>query len=269
MSLLRLAAAFLRRDSRIAVSYRFPFLLGVLSILAALALFYYLGRLISPSAIESHSGFDRGYFAYAVLGLALLQIVQAGLISFSMKMRQEQTTGTFEALMSTPASPSGVILSSVTYDLIRSTVSSLFLIVLAIVVFGLRLDWSPDSLVAATGALAGCLVLFASLGIALAAFSVVFKQVTGLLAMVVTGLALLGGVYFPLDVLPEPLRSLGNILPFTWGLDTIRSALLNGTVDAPRLAGLVGSGLVAMPVALVLFGMALQRARRVGSLAQY
>ena len=64
---------------------------------------------------------------------------------------------------------------------------------------------------------------------------------TGLLAMVVTGLALLGGVYFPLDVLPEPLRSLGNILPFTWGLDTIRSALLNGTVDAPRLAGLVGS----------------------------
>ena len=269
MSVVRLGAAFLRRDAATALSYRLPFVLGVASTLFVLALFFYLGKLIGDAGATTNEGLQRGYFAYAVLGLALLEIVQVGLLSFGHKMRQEQTTGTFEVLMSAPASPRALIAASVAYDLLRATISALFLLAVAIVVFGLRLDTAIASLLAAAGGLLACLFLFAALGIALAAFTVVFKQVTALLAMVVTGLALLGGVYFPIDLMPQPLQALGHILPFTWGLETIRSALINGNVDGGRLAALAGSALVAWPLALALFSAALNRARRDGSLAQY
>ena len=51
--------------------------------------------------------------------------------------------------------------------------------------FGLRLELSPASIGTAALALAGCLGLFASLGMAVAAFTVVFKRATMLLGMVV------------------------------------------------------------------------------------
>jgi ABC-2 type transport system permease protein len=269
MTLLRLGAAFLRRDAAVAVSYRLPFLLGIASIVSILALFFYLGRLVDPSVIESRAGFDQGYFAYAALGLALLQIVQVGLVSFALKLRQEQTTGTFEALMSTPAPPYAVVLCSVAWDILRAALSGLFLVAVAVALFGLDLHTDTEALLVAGVALLGCLVLFGAIGIAVAAFAVAFKHVTALLSMVVTGLALLGGVYFPIDLLPDPLQTLGDILPFTWGLDVIRSALLSGDVDGTRLAGLLGSAVVTLPLALAVFKVALRRARREGTLAQY
>jgi hypothetical protein len=49
----------------------------------------------------------------------------------------------------------------------------------------------------------------------------------------------------------------------------IRSALLTNHIDALRLAGVVGAVAVGLPLALVLFRRALDRARRDGSLAHY
>jgi ABC-2 type transport system permease protein len=106
-------------------------------------------------------------------------------------------------------------------------------------------------------------------GVAVAAFTVLFKRTTALLGMVISGLALLGGVYFPIDVFPEPLQTLANALPFTWGLDVLRGSLLGGNVDPLQLVGLLGSALVLLPPALLGFTLAIGRARRTGSLAQY
>ena len=98
------------------------------------------------------------------------------------------------------------MLSSAVYDMIRATVTGLLLIAAAVAIFGLRLDLDPASIGVATVALVGCLALFTSLGVAVAAFTIVFKRGTMLLALVVTALALLGGVYFPIEVLPDPHR---------------------------------------------------------------
>jgi ABC-type polysaccharide/polyol phosphate export permease len=98
---------------------------------------------------------------------------------------------------------------------------------------------------------------------------VIFKQTAALTGMVVSGLALLSGVYFPIDVLPGALQTVAEIIPFTWGLDVVRGALLGGDVDPARLAGLFGSAAVLLPVAVFGFTLAVRRARRTGTLAQY
>jgi ABC-2 type transport system permease protein len=266
---MSIVAAFLRRDFRINISYRASFALEVLSILFILALFFYLGEVVDEAQFGARNGLSGGYFGYAAVGLSVLTIVQVSITSFSRQLREEQTTGTFEALMATPASPSLIVLSSAVYDLLRATVSGLVMIAVAVAVFGLRLELTPASIGTAVVALVGCLGLFASLGVAVAAFTVVVKRTTALLGMMVTGLALLGGVYFPIEVFPEPLQWMAKALPFTWGVDVLRASLLGGNVNYAQLAGLFASAALLLPVALFGFVMAVRRARRTGSLAQY
>jgi ABC-2 type transport system permease protein len=268
LSTLSIVAAFLRRDFRVNISYRVSFAFQSVSIVFELALFFYLSRVVNEADFTGQ-GLSGGYFAYAAVGLALLTMVQVSLSSFTYKLREEQTTGTLEALMTTPTSPTVIVLSSAVYDLIRATATGLVLLGTAVVIFGLRLDLDPASIGVATVALIGCLALFASLGVAVAAFTMVFKRGTMLLALVVTGLALLGGVYFPIEVLPDPIEWVASALPFTWSLDVFRAALLGGAVDPAQLAGLFASAMVLLPLALLLFTAAVRRARQTGTLGQY
>jgi ABC-2 type transport system permease protein len=117
--------------------------------------------------------------------------------------------------------------------------------------------------------LIGSVGLFASLGVAFAALTVLFKRTTALLGIVVTGLALLGGVYFPIEVMPEPIETIAKALPFTWALDVLRASLLGGDVDPVQLVGLFASVVVLLPLALLGFRASVWRARRTGTLAQY
>jgi len=258
----------MRRDFRINISYRASFALQSVAIVFQLALFFYLSRVVDEAVI-ARQGLSGGYFGYAALGLALLTILQASLGSFSFKLREEQTTGTFEALMTTPTSPLLIVLCSAVYELIRATVAGLILIGAAVALFGLRLVLDPGSIATAVVALVGCLGLFASLGVAVAAFTVVIKRAAALLALVITGLALLGGVYFPIEVLPDPIEQVASALPFTWGVDVFRASLLGGDIDAAQLAGLFASAMLLLPLALVGFAAAVRRVRRTGTLAQY
>jgi ABC-2 type transport system permease protein len=269
VSTLGVVAAFLRRDFRINISYRVSFAFQLVEIVISLALFFYLSRLVDNAEFATTQNLTEGYFGYAVVGLSLLTIVQGSMSSFSFKLREEQTTGTLEALMATPTNPSLIVLSSAVYDLIRATLTALVLIGVAVTVFGLRLDLDPASIGMAGVALVGCLGLFASLGVLVAAFTIVFKRGTALLGVVVTGLALLGGVYFPIELLPGPIEWVASALPFTWGLDVFRASLLGGEVDAGQLVGLFVSGMVLLPLALLVFTAALRRVRRTGTLGQY
>jgi ABC-2 type transport system permease protein len=269
VSRLRIVAAFIRRDFRIHTSYRLSFVLQMFTIFFFLTLYYFLSQLVDEKEFASHQNITGDYFSWTAVGLAVLSILQVGLSSFSQKMREEQTTGTFEALMAAPASPSLVVLASAVYDLMRSTAFASILLGTAVVLFGLQLDTDPASLAVSAVALAGCLTLFASLGVAVAACTVIFKQTTALSGMVVSGLALLGGVYFPIGVLPDPLETIAKLLPFTWGLDVVRASLLGGDVDSAKLVGLFGSAAVLLPLAVLGFTLAVRRARRTGSMAQY
>jgi ABC-2 type transport system permease protein len=269
MTSLAILAAFLRRDWTIDLSYRASFALQLLSTLFLLALFFYLSRVIDAAEFSSQTHVSGGYFAYAAVGLGLLEIVPAGLGSFARKLRDEQTTGTFETLMATPQSPSMIILASAAYDLLRATVDGMVLILAAVVIFGLDLNMNAASAALAVVTLVGSVGLFASLGVAVAALTVLYQRTTGLLGLVATGLALLGGVYFPIGVMPEPIESVAEVLPFTWALDVLRASLLGGDVDSAQLFGLWASVVVLLPLALLGFKASIRHARRAGTLAQY
>jgi ABC-2 type transport system permease protein len=84
--------------------------------------------------------------------------------------------------------------------------------------------------------------------------------------------AMLGGVLYPITVLPGWLRVIARALPMSYGLDGVRLSLL----PAPDLARIAQDAVtlllfagVLLPTALLLFGWSIDRARREGTLGHY
>ncbi|MDA8293508.1 MAG: ABC transporter permease [Actinomycetota bacterium] len=267
---LAVAAACLRRDATEAFSYRLPFLWRFVELFTGLFMLYFLGRLVgSRIATTTGTAVTGGYFGYAVLGTALVTVLHGSLTTFSNRLRTDQTTGTLEAMLATPTPAWLTVVAGSAYSLAQIVVMELVTLLVAVGIFGLRFDASPVGVVVLLAGLVATLACFMSLGLLLAAFTMVFKRGQGLAGLAVSGFTLLGGVYYPVSLLPPSLRDIGAALPFTWALDLVRSTLIFGAVPTARLVELAVTDVALLPVGIWFFGRAVDHTRRTGTLAQY
>ena len=79
-----------------------------------------------------------------------------------------------------------------------------------------------------------------------------------------------GGIYFPVELLPGPVAAIAAWVPFTLGLDAVRAAVLEGAgwheTSLALLRLSVAAGLT-LPPSLLLLRAATGRALRRGTLA--
>ncbi|MHB8682281.1 MAG: ABC transporter permease [Acidimicrobiales bacterium] len=265
---ITMAAAFIRRDWAIARSYRVVFVMGLVQSVVSLFFLYFLGHLVGHRSSVEAGGLHGGYFAYAVLGTTLLGMFTVSLTAVANRLRTDQTTGTLEVLFTMPPRPAATVLASSSYQVVYSLVVSLITVLLA-VAFGMRFDTSPASLAVAVATLVGALLFFGSLGVLFAAFVIVFKRGESVTALGTSALSLLGGVYFPLALLPRGLRVVADAIPFTWAVSSLRLSLLADRRPVGRLGELWLAAAVLAGLALWLFEAALRHARRHGTLGQY
>ncbi|MHB8437641.1 MAG: ABC transporter permease [Acidimicrobiales bacterium] len=260
-------SAYLRRDGVLAVSYRLPFVMGIVQSLLGLPFLYFLSRLVGRHiALTATNG---NYFSFAVLGSSLLLVFSSTIVSVAQRMRTDQTTGTLEILFAMPLRPMVVVMASAAYQVCYALGAAAAGLMLA-VALGMRFHVSAASLVLAVVALVAALVLFVAVGIVFAAYTLVFKRGETLTGLVTSGLTILGGVYYPVSLLhPAALRWLADALPFTWAITVLRSALLDAQTPLARLAQVIGSAVVGLGIASWLLSRALDHARRSGMLGQY
>jgi len=158
----------------------------------------------------------------------------------------------------------GICLFSVAYGLIRTAV-----VVGALLLF-FHLDLSHADLWSAAAVLAVSTVPLVGMGILASILSMLSPEKGEQMAVAVQGfLLLVSGVYYPVSVLPLPLRLTGAVSPLTYTLDGIRGAVLKAQ-HVPELLPVIGllalMGLVMVPLALGLFSLAERRAKRLGLL---
>ena len=115
-------------------------------------------------------------------------------------------------------------------------------------------------------------VTFSSLGIIAAGFIMVLKRgdpVTWIFGAVSN---LLGGIYYPIMVLPGWMQTLAKLIPVTYALRAMRLALLQGASFSELRGDIITLGifcLVLLPLSLMVFGFAVRLARIDGSLTHY
>ena len=168
------ALAFLRRDWRLQLSYRFAFLLQFFGIFFNLLVFYFLSQLVGDSATPYLAPYGNNYFAFVLIGLAFSGYFGVGLNSFASNLREAQTTGTLEAMLMTPTRLSTVIMSSSLYDYGFVTFQVLVYLALGALVFGVQIGLG--NIPAALVVLILTIIAMTSLGIIAASFIMVLKR---------------------------------------------------------------------------------------------
>jgi ABC-2 type transport system permease protein len=267
--MLRRLLAFLVRDFYTETSYRLAFATGIGGVLLRAFIFYFLAQFIGEAAAPLLQAYGGDYFAFVLIGIALGGYFGVGLTGFANALRQAQTTGTLEALMMTPTPVSLVILGSAVWSYAYTTFRVFVYLLLGLL---LGVDLSGANVGAALLVLLLSIVAFASIGILAASVIMVVKRGDPVTALFGNAANLIGGVFYPITIMPDWLQALAHLLPITYSLRAMRLALLTGGTWPELyldLLALLLFCLLLVPLSLLAFRYAVERARADGSLAHY
>lgn len=270
INILTKPAAFLIRDIQIALSYKLQFLLQFVGIFFSSMVFFFVSQLIGDGISSQLSRYGGDYFSFVIIGVALTDYLSVSLEGFSSEIRSAQVEGTLEALLVTPTSVSTILFSSTLYSYSVTSIRVVVYIVLGTVLFGLNLHMT--SILSFMVVMILTVVSFAGIGLISAGFIIVFKQGSPVNLLVTAGSGLLGGVFYPVDILPSWLEPFSQILPITHALEAMRQILINGASFAAvynQILILAIFSALLLPIGLAAFQYGLRIAKKEGSLIHY
>ena len=261
--------AILRRDARLALSYPMTFWMQWVSIVISVTGFYYVSKLVAPTTALGSNGRISSYFAYVVVNMAFLTVLNGALGGFSRSIRSDQLMGTLEAIIATKTPLTTLAIGSSLWTLFVCVIQATLYVAIAAVLF--RMDISHVNAALALIAALLSVACTAAFGILSAAVVVVTKQNPPTSLFVGGAASMLAGVLFPVSMLPPPLQWISWLLPLTHGLNAVRAAFQGSSrLDVtPDLAWLAVVAALVLPIALFAFKSAVKFAAREGTLAHY
>jgi ABC-2 type transport system permease protein len=244
--------------------------MGLFGILFNVAIFYYLSQLISEARIPGFQKYGTDFFPFILIGIAFRGYLGVALLQFGNSLRSEQMMGTLEMLLATPLKVSTFIAASASFTFLYQTITVAGYLLIGLLMGSLSL--ARMNLPVAALVMVPTIATFAAMGMMSAAFLMTFKRGDPVNFFLNAGATLFGGVFFPVEVLPESLQLISRVLPITYSLQAMRKTLLAGagvSEVSSELLVLTVFALVLVPLGLSVFGAALRKARRDGTVGQF
>ncbi len=177
----------------------------------------------------------------------------SGMVTSTALLAGEKEGGTLKRIRLSTASVWSVLAGKLLSALAILTLSQVVLVAAAAAFSGADVNWDPLMI---PMVLAGDA---ASIGIGMAVAEASSNQRAASEAVVVVAIMLqfVSGLYFPIQFLPEPLRTAAELLPFAKSVEIMDAILLGGATlaeVAPGAALLAVTAAVSMAAAAALFG---------------
>lgn len=269
MSEIRLAARAFRvvlaRDLRVYLSYRSRLASQALTSVFSLTLFYYVSRLVHVAGFASPGA----YFGFVIVGIALVGVLYS-CFSVADTVRQELIAGTFERLVLSPFGPVRSVVAMAIFPLLFAFVLAAFTLMLGWALFGLELHWPTVPL--ALPAMVLALLAFLPFGLAFAALTVVMKQGNVGTSWVIALISIVGGLYFPITLLPDWVQTAAKFQPFTPSTEMLRHLLVDSPQATSALATIAKVAVFAavlLPVSIWALGRSIRTGQRRGTIVEY
>ncbi|HEX4036856.1 MAG TPA: ABC transporter permease [Acidobacteriaceae bacterium] len=267
---LRKALAFIRRDFAIESGYQAAFLMGIVESIMLLIIFHFIGTLVVPRATSSLARYGVQYFSFVLIGIAFARYFDLVLKMFSDSIRTAQVTGCLEAMFCSQTGCVPIVLMSSLYSLISGALQLLIILLGGVLMF--HVDLSHMNVFGTLVVLAISIAIFMAFGV-LSAAAIVWLKRGDPITWILGGFgSILGGAYFPIDVMPHWLQTLSFLVPITYSLDALRLTMLRGaslSYIARPVTILVLMAVVLLPASAALFAGAVRRGRKEGTLMQY
>ena len=180
----------------------------------------------------------------------------------------ERWEGTIEYTFMAPLSRivhlSGMGLFAVAYGVIRAG------LLFGVIAFFFSLEMPAADFVAALVVLAIASVSFIGIGMMTAVLPLISPEKGSQLGFIAQGMLLaVSGIYYSVEVLPEPMQWIATVSPATYALEGIRQAVLEGAGVGDlwgEIWALVVIGAVSIPLGLAVFRRGERYAKQHGKL---
>ena len=192
-----------------------------------------ISNLMDPLIYLMALGFGLGAYVNRMQGLPYIQFIAPGLISSSIMTAAtfETTINTFvrihfdriyEAMMATPVTVEDIAVGEMMWAMTRSTIYATVMLGV-VTVLGLTRSWYAI-FVPFMGALGG--LMFATLGLTYTSFLKSIDQVNFYMTLFITPLFLFSGVFYPIDALPQAVKTIAFLSPLYHLVEVIRPLVL-------------------------------------------
>jgi ABC-2 type transport system permease protein len=268
----RTALAFMKRDIRIAISYRAAFALQLLGIFVSVPMLFFVGKFFDGADLKILERYNSNFFAFLLIGVALLDYLAISLRTFGQILREGQLMGTLELVLLSPTSLAEVLIFSSFFLYLFTSIRFVLYLVVGLC---LGLPLAGANFAGAIIIIFLSILSFAPFGIISASIIMVIKRGLGFTSIVSGASLFLGGVLYPTDFLEHPaLQFCSKIIPFTHSLEGMRMALLSQTPATmtdllPTFGILILFAVILMPLSILSFHWAVRRTKRTGTLVQY
>jgi len=270
LTLIEKPLVFVWRDFIDDASYKFAFFMQFINIFISTSIYFFISKLLGSIGTSYLDPYGGNYFSFVLIGVAFYSYLGVSMRSLTDTIRRGQMLGTLEALLVTQTEIPTIILSSSLYSFIWASIRVAVYLVLGAFVFGVNL--SNTNVAGALIVLLLTIISFGSLGIISASFIMVLKKGDPV-SWIFTGISgLLGGLYYPISVLPDWLRTISYFLPVTHALEGMRMAVLKGhslLQLLPYILALLVFSIIMLPLSILIFTFAVRKAKKDGTLTQY
>ena len=220
--ILALIRASVLTARRYKVDWYGNVVIPILMVLPAIIAIWY-GKVVGLfEYFVQHVGTDR-FIEYYILGAVFWNYVEA-IWSSIFALRYQMVVGQLEEIFSTPITPLEYILGFSILQSLLVTITSLPLVIIGLGI--MILSFSIKNVLFAL--MIAIFSILASFGFAFFFFgaTLLVREGDTIVSLVGNMAPFIGGLYFPITLLPMPFRALSYVFPFVWGLDLLRHVIL-------------------------------------------
>jgi ABC-2 type transport system permease protein len=267
---LRKLALLFRRDFAVARSYRAAFAIEIFQSLFGAASFYFLSRFVDSPTLQNALPSGTNYFSFALVGIAFFDYMSVALSTFDGSLQEARQNGTLENLLVTQTSLPVILAGSSLYPFALLSLHTAIYIGWGALLFGFPLqgaNWLGAVLVLAASVLA-----FSGLGILSASYLLIFKRGNPVNWAILGISTVVGGMMYPISVLPVWLQYVARLTPVTYSLEGMRAAILGHASTRellPSIGALLLFAAILLPVSFAIFSWALRRTKITGTLTHF
>jgi len=186
-----------------------------------------------PSAVEpsfqSVQTNDLTFISYIVPSILGMSLMQLGVFA-AVPLVADRQKLILKRLQATPLRRWQLVGSNVLMRLLIAVVQTVIIVGVGSLVFHVQIagSWLVIGALILLGSLA-----FIALGYVIASFASTEEAANGMTSVVQFPLMFLSGTFFPIDAMPDALRTVARALPLTYLSDGLRQVMVDGTPFSP------------------------------------
>lgn len=209
--------------------------------------------------IETTIPGQTNYFNFLAPGLMIMIVMMTVMTGIPEAISKEKEMGTFDGMLSAPISQVSIIIGKTMALCTRGFIQCVMILALAMLLFGVTIQ---GSLILAFLML--LLGIFSFIGVGILAISMSGDQASGtmIVNLLMFPMIFLGGVFYPIQQMPEFMQTIAKFIPITYAADAMRKIiLLNAGIGDIlfQIVILIAFGVVTMAIAVPLFRRSMTR----------